>query len=156
MASWRMGCQFIHWCSQCWRLRLLLPGFLKLANPTSVVKFFATIALVVLSLIAVGLLLSYFGLWYWTNNVLWTLLVISSLTVLIHLLNVGAFKLSTQGSVIILLSAMVIKLLVGGTFVLYLIYIYPALIVSTVVSFFSFYVLFSVIQIYSIKKMLQL
>ncbi len=119
------------------------------------VKFIVTIALVVLSLIAVGLLLSYFGLWFWTNNVLWTLLVISSLTMLIHFLNVGAFKVSNQGSVIILLTAMVIKLLVGGAFVLYLIYIYPGLITSTVVSFFSFYVLFSVIQINSIKKMLQ-
>ena len=134
-----MRCQFLLWYFPWWRWLPLLPGCLRSANQINVLRFFVTIALVVLALITTGLLLSYFDLWQWSNNVLWVLLFIAVLTLLIHLLNVGALKLSNHGSVLILLTGMVVKLLLGGSFVLYLIYIYPTQIVSTVLAFFSLF-----------------
>ena len=112
-------------------------------------RFFGVLLSVVCLLLILGLILDHYSLWDWTYNVLYTLLFIAGLTFLIHFLNAWALKMTDQGSVIIILLGMVVKLLIGGSFVLFLIYLYPDKIFSTVVSFFSFYIIFTALEIYN-------
>ena len=74
------------------------------------------------------------------------------LTLLVHFINLGAVRESGQGSVLMILLSMVIRLLLGGAFLLFLIYLFPIRTKFIVVEFFVLYIVFTTIEIYLVKK----
>lgn len=118
-------------------------------------RFVVIIVTIAMLSLLVGFLLNYLGVWLWTNSYAWVILFLAGLTVIVHYVNLGALHESGQGSILMFLISMVIKLLLGGAFILYLIYLKPAEMIATVAAFFTFYALFTAVEIYSIWKKLQ-
>jgi hypothetical protein len=101
------------------------------------------------------MLLNYLGVWSWTTGLLWVIIFLAILTIIIHYINLGAVRESGRESIVMFLVSMVVKLILGGAFILYLIYLNPSETVSTVVAFFIFYVLFTTLEIHAIWQKLQ-
>lgn len=103
-------------------------------------------------IILLGWSASYLGYWEWHIMDVGLLVFFFLLTLLVHFINLGAVRESGQGSVLMILLSMVIRLLLGGAFLLFLIYLYPIRTKFIVVEFFVLYTLFTTIEIYLVKK----
>jgi hypothetical protein len=103
-------------------------------------------------ILLLGWWMSFLGYWEWHLMDLGLLLFFFLLTLLVHFINLGAVRESGQASVLMILLSMVIRLLLGGAFLLFLIYLYPIRTKIIVAEFFILYTLFTTIEILFVKK----
>lgn len=113
----------------------------------------------VLLLFFVALILLALG--FWLNNAgklnssvidIYLLAFLTGLTILVHWINLGAVKESGQSSVVMMVLSMVIKLLLGGAFLLYVIYHNPGRAVEIVIEFFTIYIIYTTLDIYLVRN----
>ena len=115
-------------------------------------KFFGVAIVMSGLLILLGYMGHHWGYWQLHFMDLALLGFFFLLTLLVHFINLGAVRESGQASVVMILLSMVIRLLLGGAFLLYLVYTNPVRTKIIVVEFFVLYTLFTAIEIYLVKK----
>lgn len=115
-------------------------------------RFTLLLIFVALLLYGSGYVLTSLGRLHATSIDVYLLLFLTLLTIVVHWINLGAVKESGQTSVIMMILSMVIKLLLGGAMLLYIIYQYPTRAIEIVVEFFIIYILYTSLDIYLVRK----